>query len=546
MPYQVKQLIEGHPSPVCVREDTPVSEALTLMLEHDFSQLPVIVTEDGLTEPVGMVTYRGILRGIRYFQASLEELTVKDVLENAPIFTPDDDLFDILDAVKTDSAVLIVDSDSPGLIGIVTSYDTTEYFRNRTEDLMRVEDVELMIKDFIRAAYPSEDEEINTPEFNKVLKAVTKHYDRPKKFSELTLGDYIHLLVHTTTWNKVGHYFSTDREHTRKLLEDVRRTRNDLAHFRSDITAAQRDALNFCAEWLTRCYNDYQREKEKNDFQQYMSLFQKGDGKQLVMAIAESPAQYHVDREASENGIPEHMEIAATSGSRYAALADWLQGQPGNVDRVTLTFDDIESIIGAPLPPSARAHRAWWANDSVGHVQSQQWLEAGWRTTYLNLTEQRVTFARIREREKAYIAFFSKLLEDLRQQPDFPFKPVSPDGASWMVVQNLPRSGSRGQFVFSFTRDRRMRVELYLDLGDQAATKAAFDRLAARKDEFERELGEPLTWERLDNRRASRIYLAHEGHILDDEEKLAALRTWAAPRMARFYRVLAEPADAAI
>jgi len=36
--------------------------------------------------------------------------------------------------------------------------NTTEYFRNRTEDLMRVEDIELMSESYIKAAYIKEDD----------------------------------------------------------------------------------------------------------------------------------------------------------------------------------------------------------------------------------------------------------------------------------------------------------------------------------------------------------------------------------------------------
>ena len=39
------------------------------------------------------------------------------------------------------------------LDGIVTSYDTTEYFRSRAEDMMYVKDIEDTLKDFIRTAF---------------------------------------------------------------------------------------------------------------------------------------------------------------------------------------------------------------------------------------------------------------------------------------------------------------------------------------------------------------------------------------------------------
>jgi hypothetical protein len=66
------------------------------------------------------------------------------------------------------------------------------------------------------------------------------------------------------------------------------------------------------------------------------------------------------------------------------------------VDRIVYSFGDVERIIGAPLPLSARRHRAWWGNnDDISHVQSQAWRGAGWRVAGIDLARERVTFARV-------------------------------------------------------------------------------------------------------------------------------------------------------
>jgi len=62
---------------------------------------------------------------------------------------------------------------------------------------------------------------------------------------------------------------------------------------------------------------------------------------------------------------------------------------------VTLTFKDIERLIGRPLPRSARdprIRRQWWANSEV-HVQARAWLGAG-RRARLVAGADAVTFAR--------------------------------------------------------------------------------------------------------------------------------------------------------
>lgn len=58
-------------------------------------------------------------------------------------------------------------------------------------------------------------------------------------------------------------------------------------------------------------------------------------------------------------------------------------------------FADVEQVLGRRLPASARAHRAWWSNQTgAGHSQARAWREAGWRTGSVDLQAQRVEFRR--------------------------------------------------------------------------------------------------------------------------------------------------------
>ncbi|MBC6438045.1 MAG: hypothetical protein GDA52_07885 [Rhodobacteraceae bacterium] len=80
--------------------------------------------------------------------------------------------------------------------------------------------------------------------------------------------------------------------------------------------------------------------------------------------------------------------------SKYTPLADYLRNQ--TTQRLTLTFRQIEGILGCPLPPSAYKHRPWWANEAEGnHVQTAGWLAAGWQTADVDMRGQNVTFVRL-------------------------------------------------------------------------------------------------------------------------------------------------------
>ena len=73
----------------------------------------------------------------------------------------------------------------------------------------------------------------------------------------------------------------------------------------------------------------------------------------------------------------------------------------------------------------------------------------------------------------------------------------------------------------------RLRVELYIDVGDITENKAIFDIFMARKDEIEREIGTPLEWEKLDQKRASRISLVRPDTTINDaDDNAEELQAW--------------------
>jgi hypothetical protein len=60
-------------------------------------------------------------------------------------------------------------------------------------------------------------------------------------------------------------------------------------------------------------------------------------------------------------------------------------------------------------------------------------------------------------------------------------------------------------FVWSIAGGSRLRVELYIDVGDRNTNKGLFDRLRAHAGRIEAAFGEALSWERLDDRKACRV-----------------------------------------
>ena len=87
-----------------------------------------------------------------------------------------------------------------------------------------------------------------------------------------------------------------------------------------------------------------------------------------------------------------------------------------------------------------------------------------------------------------------------------------------------------------FVLGSRFQVELYIDTGNRAPNKAAFDSLMEAKDAIEDELAARLEWQRLDNRRACRLawFWNEPVTIMDSQVKLVELQSWAVDSYFRF------------
>jgi hypothetical protein len=77
---------------------------------------------------------------------------------------------------------------------------------------------------------------------------------------------------------------------------------------------------------------------------------------------------------------------------KYEPLARFLRTEA--FETRSLSFNEVEAILGAPLPPSARCRPEWWSNNPTGHVNAQAWLGAGYKTEGLDLAGETVVFRR--------------------------------------------------------------------------------------------------------------------------------------------------------
>ncbi len=63
---------------------------------------------------------------------------------------------------------------------------------------------------------------------------------------------------------------------------------------------------------------------------------------------------------------------------KYAPLQEYLERYPKDKTEVTLSFRELEDLLGSSLPTSAANYQAWWGNqtDVSNRPQAKAWMNA--------------------------------------------------------------------------------------------------------------------------------------------------------------------------
>ena len=139
----------------------------------------------------------------------------------------------------------------------------------------------------------------------------------------------------------------------------------------------------------------------------------------------------------------------------------------------------------------------------------------------------------VSERNERYRDFFQGLIDTLREEHHFTnARKAMP--SNWY---SFSAGYGKVKYGANFAMGGKARIELYIDSFDKDWNKTLFDHLLERQTDIESELGEDLEWERLDDRKASRIAVVRPGSIDDDDDTLKEIQDWMVERLLKFKEV---------
>jgi len=253
--HMVNRLLPKDQVVEAVEPETPARDALELMASKGYSQLPVKLGNSVL----GVFTYRGFALEVARQGAGKEDpgdLPVEEFLHHEkPAYARLSDEFrELIDVLDQKDAVVVSGPDK--LIAILTPMDVLRYLYSIANAFVLIEEIELTLRQLIRSS-------TSNPEVFRtcIENALTQKYGGgalPEKVEEMSFDDYVALLRDGRNWDHFKTTFGGTRERTRAKLEPIRDLRNDVFHFRRELSVEDHGELSTCRDWLFRCIRKLQ------------------------------------------------------------------------------------------------------------------------------------------------------------------------------------------------------------------------------------------------------------------------------------------------
>lgn len=216
--FRVSRLEAANVNLITVKPDSSLIEAITLMLRHDYSQLPVMTNERDVK---GVISWESITPKLAL--ANSNSQLVRDYMKPHREISSADSIFSALPRIVEYSYVLVRSPDQR-ISGIITTTDLSTQFKQLSEPFLLLSEIENHIRKLIDGKFTKEEltKIVNPSDSERTIDSV----------ADLTFGEYIRLFEDPSLWIKTG--LKIDKRTFTKELDKVRIIRNDVMHFDPD------------------------------------------------------------------------------------------------------------------------------------------------------------------------------------------------------------------------------------------------------------------------------------------------------------------------
>lgn len=237
--FRIGSLPAANKALIVISNNAPLTKAITLMLQYDFSQLPVM---QGERDVKGVITWKSI--GLKLAMGQ-KCTSVGDCREEIRIIDSNRTLFEAIPTIVEFGYTLVRNQQDRRITGIITASDLSLQFQALSEPFLLLREIELHIRRILGKKVTESDFQI--------LESAGISNRKVGQIEELTLGEYIRLFQHPDVWAKLA--LSIDATEFIQLLDRVREIRNEVMHFdRDPMTTDQLDTLKRATRFMQHLY----------------------------------------------------------------------------------------------------------------------------------------------------------------------------------------------------------------------------------------------------------------------------------------------------
>jgi hypothetical protein len=167
-------------------------------------------------------------------------------MESLPVVTVDDSLDLVLEHLDRHDAVLV---ESPhGVQAIATGTDVLNYFYRIARPFVLLQEIELALRALIEVS-------VSDAELGQCIEhALSKKYEGrgelPAQLRDMTFEEYRSIVSAKENWGFFDGVLGRNRELVASKLEQIRRIRNDVFHFRDPVSVFDYETLAAARYWL--------------------------------------------------------------------------------------------------------------------------------------------------------------------------------------------------------------------------------------------------------------------------------------------------------
>ena len=248
--HRINRIIPENQKLLIFSPQQRVCDAVGAMRRCGYSQVPVV--ENG--EVLGVFSYRSFAKEVASLSFSEfktqgcapGELTVDDFLEKFDFASVTEDMNRVFDSMDRDNGVLIGSPDR--LIGILAPMDLLRYLYKVANPFVMISEIELAIRAIIRLCL--DDVQLAYAARRTLSSVYRSEKDIPESLEEMTFDNYRSLISFGEMWPNFAPKLGGNKTRVNAKLLEISKLRNDLLHFKREITVLDHEILSTHRDWF--------------------------------------------------------------------------------------------------------------------------------------------------------------------------------------------------------------------------------------------------------------------------------------------------------